>query len=631
MCGISGMASMKMRADEHVVKAMRDILRHRGPDGEGMYLEGGIGLGHRRLSIVDPLHGHQPMFNEDEQIVIVYNGEIYNHGEHRGRLEALGHRYRTYCDTETIIHLYEEHGDDVVHHLRGMFAFALWDKRRQRLLLARDRLGVKPLYYHQAADGTLYFASEIKGLLASGRIVAGANIQAFPDFFANHATSGSATLFSGIRKLEPGHTLVWQGGKSTIQRYWDIAEAYRAPRQHRSDADYVEEWSALFRESVKLRLMADVPLGMFLSGGIDSSAIAAVMTSMVPQPVKTFSVAFAEREANELSYARLVANKFATDHHEIVVSPEMFFERLPDLVWHEDEPLAHPSSVALNFVSELAAKHVKVVLSGEGSDETLGGYARYMKTIYNVALGRRFHRATTPAIRGKIMRWLDGLPAKHRHKLERTFLYQEPDLDSLYFNNFAVFSKDQQAQLLTEDVKAKTRDTDPFQEMHWRLENLASASQLDQLLYVDTEIYLQELLMKQDQMSMAASIESRVPFLDHKLCELSASLPAHLKIRGTTTKYILRKSMAGALPPQILKRPKMGFPVPIGQWLRGRFGWILEEYVLGETARKRGYFQQVFVKQLVAEHRSGLKDHSQRLWALINFEIWSRRFLDRQT
>lgn len=629
MCGIAGMALMSGSVDRRSLEAMRDTLHHRGPDGEGTFIKNNIGLAHRRLSIVDPAHGQQPMYNEDDSIAIVYNGEVYNHADYRDELEARGHRYRSHCDTETILHLYEEHGDAVVDRLRGMFAFAIWDDRRQRLLIARDRLGVKPLYYHHAADGSLTFGSEIKSVLASRRVAAEVNVKALPDFLANHATSGAATLFAGIRRLEPGHTMVWQNGKITITRYWQIAPAFTREPARRSDADWIEEWSGLFRESVKLRLMADVPLGMFLSGGIDSSAIAAVMSSLVTQPIKTFSVAFAEREANELSYARLVSDRFHTDHHEIVLSPDSFFERLPDLVWHEDEPLAHPSSVALYFVSKLASEHVKVVLTGEGSDEMLGGYDRYRKTMINLAIGRKYHGYTSTPVRGAVTGMCKALPAGLQRKLERTFLYREPTLDSLYFENFAVFPEARQRRLLSPELRAETEGLSPYAEMHRRLAELPHGSLLDRLLYVDTHIYLQELLMKQDQMSMAASIESRVPFLDHKLAEFSAGLPEHLKIRGLTTKRVLRMSMKNLLPPPILSRKKMGFPVPLASWFRGPFRWVVEEYVLGERAAGRGFFDRTCVKQLVANHLAGRENNAQRLWALINFEIWLRRFIDK--
>jgi asparagine synthase (glutamine-hydrolysing) len=369
---------------------------------------------------------------------------------------------------------------------------------------------------------------------------------------------------------------------------------------------------------------------MFLSGGLDSSAIAAVMSELVDDRIKTFSVAFKEREANELVYARMVAERFNTDHHEIVVSPEDFFRELPRLVWHEDEPLAHPSSVALYFVSELAARHVKVVLTGEGSDEMLAGYERYRKTIYNLSLGERYHQLTTKGMRRLVAGRIVNLPAgsRVRHKLQRTFLTLEPNIDDLYFDNFAVFTQRMQSKMLTPEAKEQAGAIDPYADMNRYFAHDGTRSLLNRMLYADTKTYLHELLMKQDQMSMAASIESRVPFLDHKLVEFTATLPQRLKLhRGWTTKYVLRENMKGVLPEAILSRSKMGFPVPIGKWFREDFRHIVDEYVLSEQAMGRNLFDRVFVTSLVAEHMAGAK-HDERLWALVNFEMWQRRFID---
>ena len=633
MCGINGIA-FSSRSGRMVsrpqLEAMRDVVRHRGPDDEGIFIDRNIGLGHRRLSIVDVAAGHQPMTNEDDTLHIIYNGEIYNHADYREWLESRGHVYKTHCDTETILHLYEEHGVDCVDHLRGMFAFAIWDQRKQQLFIARDRLGVKPLYYFLADDGSLFFGSEIKTLFAAAALKPKLNYAALPDYLANHAPSGETTLFEGVKRLLPGHTLVWRDGKIDVRRYWDVSFV-KAKDEGYSDDDYVEQWTELFRTSVRLRLMADVPLGMFLSGGIDSSAIAAMMSGMVTEPIKTFSVAFREREANELEYARLVAEKYQTDHHEVVVSPEDFFAALPKLIWHEDEPLAHPSSVALYFVSELASRSVKVVLTGEGSDELLAGYARYKKTVFNLAFGARYQSLTPAGIRKTIQSGIEGMPAgsKLRQKLSRTFLALAPDIESIYFDNFAVFRRAMHGDLLTRETRERIgAHSDPYAEVKNLLEQTDAESLLDRLLYADIKTYLHELLMKQDQMSMATSLESRVPFLDHKLVEFTASLPERLKLRGWTTKYILRQSMRDMLPAAILKRPKMGFPVPIGAWFRGPYGYLLDEFVLSSRALERGIFEPDFVRDLVRRHQSGGENHDERLWALVNFEMWQRRFFD---
>lgn len=632
MCGICGIvtgprSSRVVRPE--VVERMRDSIYHRGPDGEGLFVEPGIGLGHRRLSIVDVARGAQPMASDDGRLQLIFNGEIYNHPQLMPELQASGVRYHTHCDTETILHLYERHGNAMPQQLRGMFAFAMWDRTARTLFLVRDRFGVKPLYYAHLDDGTLIFGSEIKAILASGEIRASLNRRAVPDALANYAPSGNETLFAGIRRLPAGHTLTWRDGRIDIQPYWDLH--YRTVELNgQSDADLVQEYHERFRDAVRMRLMADVPLGMFLSGGIDSAAITATMSQLVDEPIKTFSVAFAEREANELSYARLVATRYRTDHHEVVVTPDEFFASLPRLVWHEDEPIAHPSSIALYFVSRLASERVKVVLTGEGSDETLAGYNRYRVTLFNQRLGRPYEAALPRAMRAAVRHGIDTLPSGGalRRRLTRTFLYLPADLDTLYFDNFAVFGRRRQQDLLAPELAHEVNGVDPYAAAHHALASTDAPTLLDRLLYADTKTYLHELLMKQDQMSMAASIESRVPFLDHPLVEFASSLPQRLKLRGWTTKYVLRQAMRDLLPEEILSRKKMGFPVPVGAWFRGPFRGIVEEFVLGERAMARGLFQREAVRHLVAAHNSGSEKHDERLWMLVNWEIWQRIFLD---
>jgi asparagine synthase (glutamine-hydrolysing) len=632
MCGVSGIALSSRRAchvSEAILLRMRDVLRHRGPDDAGIFIEGPVGLAHRRLSIIDLASGHQPMSNEDGSLQIVFNGEIYNHADHRRDLEARGHVYASNSDTETIVHLYEEYGGRCVDYLRGMFAFAIWNRCTKELFIARDRLGVKPLYYVHTEDGSLFFASEIKALLAANAIRPELNIAALPDYLANRGTCDDTTLFAGVQRLPAGHTLRWKDGKVEIKCYWDVSPGDADESNSRPVADYVDKWRELFRESVRLRLMSDVPLGMFLSGGIDSSAIAAVMSQMVAEPIKTFSVAFNAPEANELDYARVVARAFRTDHHEILVEPSDFAAALPHLIWHEDEPIAHPSSVALYFVSQLAQRHVKVVLTGEGSDELLAGYPRYRTTLLNLSAGRLYHRFSTDGIRRLVRGVAAGLaPDSLARKLPRTFLWRSPDIDALYFDNFAVFTRQMQRDLFSKDLWDQLERVDPYAGMRHYFDAHPSASLLQRLLYADLKTYLHELLMKQDQMSMAASIESRVPFLDHKLVEFSTALPDRLKLRGWTTKYVLREAMKGLLPDSILRRGKMGFPTPLGRWFRGAFRPLLDEFVVGERTVARGFFQTDFLQRLVQEHVAGTADHTERLWTLVNFEMWQRHFLD---
>jgi asparagine synthase (glutamine-hydrolysing) len=629
MCGINGIAfptHSGRQVDEKRLVAMRDILEHRGPDASGICIDGSVGLGHRRLSIVDVAHGAQPMWNADRTACIVYNGEVYNHLAERTRLEARGHKFNTQCDTETILHLYEEHGRDCVEHLRGMFAFAIWDKQKRELFIARDRFGVKPLYYVHADDGSLYFASEIKALLAADAVKPEINFNVLPDQFANHGTSGDETLFTGVKRLLPGHTLVWKDGKLDIREFWDLS--FEPKHEACTDAEFIEEWRDLFKQSVRLRLMADVPLGMFLSGGIDSSAIAGVMSTLVDDPIKTFSVAFNEREANELEYARLVANKFSTDHHEITVTPEQFFETLPKLVWHEDEPIGFIASVPLYFVSKLAQEHVKVVLTGEGADETLAGYGRYQKALSQLSYGEKYEGFTPSFLRDAVRGGVATLPSPVSRKLGRTFLTRESDIEGLFLDNFAVFPKAMQSRLFARGTRERFADQNPYTTQNSLIDNSDAVDVLDKLLYADTKTYLHELLMKQDQMSMAASIESRVPFLDHKLVEFTARMPREMKLRGGTTKWVLREAMKGILPAEIIDRPKMGFPVPLGNWLRGKYKHVVDEYVLSPRAFERGIFDTGSLRKLVAEHNAGT-NHDERLWSLINFEIWQRTFIDR--
>lgn len=603
---------------------MRDVITHRGPDDAGIFIDKNIGLAHRRLSIVDVTHGHQPMLNSDKSIAIVYNGEIYNHGDYRAELEAKGYKYQTTCDTETILYLYEEYGAKCLEKLRGMFAFAVWDSRKNELFIARDRLGIKPLYYVHDPEGNLFFASEIKSLLAAHAVKPELNYDALPDNLANHGTSFDETLFKDVKRLLPGHFLTWQDGKIRIEKYWDVSFE---PKEEKTDAEYVEQWRGKFKESVRLRLMADVPLGMFLSGGIDSSAICAMMAKMVDEPIKTFSVGFKEREANEFGYARIVSEAFNTDHHEITITPEQFFDELPNLIWHEDEPLGFIASVPLYFVSKLAQKHVKVVLTGEGSDEILAGYGRYAKTLMLMQYGDTYENLTPNFLRNAVKSGVASLPFSINRKLSRTFLARETDAENLFFDNFAIFTKRMQSDLLSEKTKAKIADLNPYKIQNSWFEENDAEELLDKILYADTKTYLQELLMKQDQMSMAASIESRVPFLDHELVEFTSKMPTRMKLRGRTTKWILREAFKDILPHEILHRSKMGFPVPVGNWFRNEFRHIVEEFVLGERTLSRGIFDADFVRELVEKHNSG-ENHDERLWFLVNFEMWQRRFLD---
>ena len=623
MCGIVGIVKLDPRGavDKARLTQMRDRLYHRGPDGEGLFFDGPVGLGSRRLSIVDVAGGHQPMANEDGSVWVALNGEIYNHASLRPGLEAHGHRYRTRSDTETILHLYEEEGDHCVARLGGMFAFAIWDRARGRLLLARDRLGIKPLYY-AITDEELLFASEIKAILAAG-IGATLNEAVLPEFLATRFCAGEETFFRGIRKVLPGRTLSWsaQSGLQTRRYWWLPTEISETPA---TLPEMARETRERLQAAVHSHLMSDVPLGLFLSGGLDSSGLAALMAPLVAEPIRTFAVGFSDPSANELSYARLAAQAVGAEHREVVVSPDEFFHALPELIWHEDEPMAFPSSVPLYFVSRLAREHVKVVLTGEGADELFLGYNRYRVTAWNERLGRAYWRLAPPPIRQGIGAAVHGLPRQLRRYAERTALALEPSPRALFFENFAVFPETLQRRLV---APALLDGRDPY---GGALACYAEApgGTLQQMSHADLQTYLVELLMKQDQMSMAASIESRVPFLDHEFVEYVAAMPARFKINGWRTKVVLREALRGLVPDPILTRRKMGFPVPVGRWLRGLFWPVVQEFVLSPRALGRGLFQPSALSRLAEEHRTGSWDHGDRLWLLINLEIWQRVFLD---
>jgi len=628
MCGIAGIvAADRLQADERArAQMMRDVLAHRGPDGAGLHVDEQAALTHRRLSIVDLAGGHQPLSNEDGSVWVTYNGEIYNHAAVRRELEAAGHRYRTKSDTETIVHAYEEWGDDCVHRFRGMFAFALWDTRARRLLLVRDRLGVKPLYW-AFVNGRLLFASEIKAILESGLVEARPNHDVISEVLATRYTSSTDTLFEGIFKLLPGHRLVFENGRIQISQYWDVPIEGPDPELDRlPEAALVERFRALLQESVQLRLMSDVPLGMFLSGGIDSSAVAALMARETDRPIQTFSVAFADRAFSELTYARQVAQSIGADAHEIVIDDRDFFGALPRLVWHEDEPIAHPSSVPLHFVSALARQHVKVVLTGEGSDELLAGYGKYPRSLLNWKAGGIYERVLPAGVRravaSSVMPRLPGLLGKYAR---RSFLALPRDPAAMFFDNFAGMPMHLQRELIDPSL---LEGTDPYGASLHYYGRASGGGVLGALLYTDVKTYLLELLMKQDQMSMSASIESRVPFLDHRLVEFAARLPERLKLNGFTTKRILREAVRGVLPESILTRPKMGFPVPFGNWMRGPWGHAAADVLLDRRARERGIFRPAAVATLLEAHRTGRRNAGDSIWALLNLELWFRTFID---
>jgi asparagine synthase (glutamine-hydrolysing) len=625
MCGIAGLVKLDPHetVDDARLKRMRDVLRHRGPDGEGLLVDGPVGLGHRRLAIVDPVHGQQPMANGDGTVWITFNGEIYNHPQVAASLKAQGRRYVTRSDTETILHLYDLEGDGCVERLRGMFAFGLWDRARQRFLLARDPLGIKPLYY-AVTNGELLFGSEIKAVLAAG-IRPALNEAVLPELLATGFVSGEGTLFRGVKKLLPGRTLSWTAAEGLqIHEYWrpPVGAVPPAPRRFLDAACELRERLA---EVVRSHLMSDVPLGMFLSGGIDSSGIAALMAGMIPDPIRTFSVGFNEPGADELPYAHLAARSIGAEHREVVVSTDEFFAALPRLIWHEDEPLAFPSSIPLYFVSRLAAEHVKVVLTGEGSDELFLGYNRYRVTAWNALLSGPYRALMPRPLRDLISRRARALPRPFDRYAQRSFLTLAPGIRALHYENFGVFSEALLERLLTDPGLVAGHDPYATTLAHY---SAGGQALLERLSYADLRTYLVELCMKQDQMSMAASVESRVPFLDRQFVEHAATIPSAYKLRGWRTKAVLKEALRGLVPPAILHRPKMGFPVPVGRWFRGSFRPLVERVLTGPVAVRRGLFAPAAIRALIHEHVRGDADHGMRLWLLVNLEIWQRIFLD---
>src|SRR6266849_4029725 len=634
MCGICGVLDLNdRRFPEQNLKAMTNVLRHRVPDDEGSLTLGPVALGFRRLSIVDVAGGHQPMSNEDGTVWIVFNGEIYNDPELRPILEKRGHSYASHSDTETIVHLYEEYGDDCVHHLRGMFAFAIWDTRRKRLFCARDRLGIKPFYYVMA-DRRFAFASEIKALLELPNFKPDLNRLALPEFLAFGYLSSEETLLASVHKLLPGHRLVIdlerRDTETQITQYWDLDIS--PPQCPLSEGEYVAQFRDLFTEAVRTHLRSDVPLGVFLSGGLDSSSIAAVMTTLRKEPIQTFSVGYAEDQYSELSGARRLAQHIGSEHHEVVLRPQDFFASLPQLIWQEDEPVVWPSSVALFHVSRLAGEKVKVVLTGEGGDEVLAGYLKYRVTLWNLRHGPLYRKLVSKQIRELVQKTLSSgfAPDWLQRRLRHSFLYYPDTLEKIYFDNFyAVFPQSQHPELLNREVSEELREVDAYaNSMRFFPAKGRNENLLNRLLYLDMKTYLVELLMKQDQMSMAASIESRVPFLDHKLVEFAARIPAHYKIRLFSGKYLLRRAMAGRLPAEVLRRNKKGFPTPIRPWLRNQLFEKLSAILTSGRMAERRLIKPAYIRSLLEAHRRGHSYATEGCWRLLNFELWNRIFLD---
>ncbi len=604
-------------ADARQVKSMCDALIARGPDDEGYFIRGPIGLGMRRLSIVDLVNGRQPISNEDGTLQVVLNGEIYNFRELRCMLEGQGHRFKTASDTEVIVHLYEEFGDDCVHHLRGMFAFALWDERRGRLLIARDRLGIKPLFYGVFGD-RLVFASELKALLQLPWVPRDLDWAAVAHLFAFLTTPKNQSILAGIHKLEPGHRLVAEAGHPPkVSRYWaarfDCDETL-------GEAEFIAGLREQLDESVRLRMACDVPFGAFLSGGIDSSAVVATMARLGSEPVKTFTVGFEEKQFSELTHARVVARKFGTEHHELVLKPDVIGD-LDDLAWHLDEPFGDASAIPTYMVSRLAAEHVKVVLSGDGGDELFGGYEKYLVE------GRERRLRHVPAVLRSLMgavggRMKEGM--KGRNFLRHIAL----DGADRYVNASTVFDREEQQSLFLAPVADQILSSDPWGGLADEL-NQNQGDWLSAVQSLDLHNYLPlDILTKVDRMSMAHSLEARVPLLDHKLVEYALKIPPHLRIHKGSTKHIFKQAMRGVLPDEIIDRPKQGFAVPLEGWFRGQLDSFVNDLLLSDTSRARNVINPAYVKQILRLHSAG-RPLNFEIWTMISFELWCRKFLDQ--
>jgi asparagine synthase (glutamine-hydrolysing) len=633
MCGISGKLQFDSTqpVDACLIRRMNRVLRHRGPDDEGVYVDGNIGLGQARLAIIDlsPL-GNQPMPNEDKTIWITYNGEIYNFLELRPGLERKGHRFSSNTDTEVIVHLYEEYGVECVKHLRGMFAFAIWDSNRQRLFLARDRLGQKPLVY-TIVDNSLIFASEIKAVLQDPGVRRQTDLQAIHYYLTYGHVPSPMTSFDGIKKLAPAHILVWEKGNLQIERYWDLRYV---PKTTLSEADCQERILELLREATKIRLISDVPLGAFLSGGIDSSSVVAMMTQVASEPVRTYSIGFEEEDFDELHYARLIADKFGTDHHEFLVKPDALTV-LPKLVWHYNEPYADASAVPTYYVSKITREHVTVALNGDGGDESFAGYPRYLKRR-NVDLIADSLGMLPGGMRRAIQDILTRFDSEwvSRNLILRRLQWMLDAADTAperrYGRFMTKFHTEIQQQLYTADFRQAVAGIDPAELLATLYRRADAPDYVDKTLYVDVMAYLpDDLLVKVDIASMAVSLEARSPYLDHYLVEFAASLPSTYKLRGSTTKYLLKKSLEKVLPAEVLYRTKMGFGVPISRWLRHELKDYARDVLLEKVAVQRGYFDPAYVRALLDDHVSGRADHSTRIWTLLNLELWHRMFVDQ--
>ena len=624
MCGIAGIFNVNTRqpVSDILLKEMTDTLIHRGPDDEGFYIANGVGLGHRRLSIIDLSAGHQPMSNEDDTVWVVFNGEIYNYPELRALLEKKGHVFKTRSDTEAIIHLYEEEGEECFRLLRGMFAIALWDERKRKLVLGRDRVGKKPLFYYY--DGSrIVFASEIKAILKVPGICRDIDLEAVSDYFSLLYVPAPKSIYTKIRKLRPGHYLtVSERGLKEVE-YWDLS--FR-DNEELSEQEWIERLLASYREAVRIRLMSDVPLGAFLSGGVDSSSVVAMMAEAKNGRLLTSSIGFEDEAFNELPYAREVARYFDTEHHEQIVRPDAV-GIVEKLAWHYDEPFADSSAVPTYYVSKTAREHVTVALSGDGGDENFAGYRRYYFDQRENWLRSWLPSEVRRPVFGTLASLYpkaDWAPRIFRGKATFENLARAPI--EAYFRSVSAVQSSLKRELLHPDVMSHLASYDSLDVLRHYYDKADTEDTLSRIQYVDIKTYLtDDILTKVDRASMANSLEVRAPILDHKFMELAARIPSSLKLRGRVGKYIFKKTLEPLLPQSTLTRPKMGFAVPLARWFRHELKEMAHEVILGRHAED--FTEPRIVEKIWGEHQRGFRDRSTELWSLLMFRLWQRRFL----
>ena len=623
MCGITGRFNYDPHhpVDRDVLVAMTDEVAHRGPDAAGYFQGPGIGLGHRRLSIIDLATGDQPLANEDGSVQVVFNGEIYNCAEVRAQLVTRGHQFRTASDTEVIVHGYEEWGERCVDRFRGMFAFAVWDAKARRLMLARDRLGVKPLYYAEIPGSGIVFGSEIKSLLTHADVPRDWRPEALDAYLTLLYVPAPATIYRAVSKLPPGHILIAEHGGMRISRYWDLE--FTGDGREAREEEYLEELDQLLREAVGLRMISDVPLGAFLSGGIDSSTVVAYMKEASATPPLTIAVGFDNAAYDEVEHAELVARHLGCEFHPLVANPQVA-DLLPKLAWHFDEPFADSSAVPTYYVSKAARGLVTVALSGDGGDELWAGYARHRVEQWEQRVRGTLGSAS------QLAGWVgQALPLSVKGARSLRHLASDPAQAYALKHAYGMFEPDAKSRLYTRDFAHSVRDADAFSSFRDAYRDCASLDPMDRALYVDARTYMiDDVLTKVDRMSMAVSLEAREPLLDHKLLEFAARVPMSLKLKNGQSKYLLRRALDRRVPRSITERPKRGFEAPIGDWLRGPLAPMTNELLLDGRLRDRGIFEPREISRLWQEHRTGRAEHPHRLWQLVMLELWFRRFID---